>query len=259
MRSKLIVGCFMLIGPLSKAQLTDGSISPDFTLADINGNVQNLYSYLDAGKTVYLDIFAAHCPTCWAYHNTHALRDLYNNHGPLGSISQDIMVIAVEHDPGNGLNELTGVSGATAGDWVTGTPYPIINPEGDDRAYFNVAFDAVWYPMIYAICPNKIITLIGTQTESVLYDHVDACATIGITEETNENIHVFYNPLNRTLTVNGIVDAEMKCNLLDLGGRIVFTINTPANTLELPLLNQGVYIYTITVKGKQINGKLFIR
>jgi len=32
------------------AQLTDGTIAPDFTLTDYCGNTHHLYSYLDSGK-----------------------------------------------------------------------------------------------------------------------------------------------------------------------------------------------------------------
>lgn len=156
---KILFILVVFIGAFNtKAQLADGSTAPDFSLTDIDGSDQNLYSYLDAGKTVYLDIFAAHCPICWSYHNTFAMRDLYNQHGPSGSISQDIMVLAVEYDASNGSNELMGISGPTAGDWVTGTPYPIINPEGTERSNFISDYAVTYYPMIYAICPDRKIT-----------------------------------------------------------------------------------------------------
>ena len=39
--------------------LSNGSIAPDFTFTDMNGNTQHLYSYLDAGKAVVIDISRA--------------------------------------------------------------------------------------------------------------------------------------------------------------------------------------------------------
>ena len=54
-------------------------------------------------------------------------------YGPNGTINQNVVVIAIEFDPNNGLNELNGISGSTQGNWVSGTTYPIINPEGIAR------------------------------------------------------------------------------------------------------------------------------
>ena len=42
----------------AKSQLADGTTAPDFTLTDINGTSHNLYTYLNAGKTVVIDFFA---------------------------------------------------------------------------------------------------------------------------------------------------------------------------------------------------------
>ena len=76
--------CSTLFASNSIAQLPDGSIAPDFTTVDINGNTHNLYDYLDQGYTVVMDISATWCPPCWSYHQGGALEDLWANHGPAG-------------------------------------------------------------------------------------------------------------------------------------------------------------------------------
>ena len=48
----------------SFAQLADGSVAPDFTVTDINGNSHRLYDYLNNGYTVIIDISATWCPPC---------------------------------------------------------------------------------------------------------------------------------------------------------------------------------------------------
>jgi thiol-disulfide isomerase/thioredoxin len=257
MKNMILIAAILLAAKISNAQLADGSVAPDFSLTDIDGGDQNLYTYLDAGKTVYLDFFACHCPSCWAYHNTYALRDLYNNHGPSGSISQDVMVLAIEYDTPNGINELTGVSGVTQGDWVTGTPYPIINPEGAERTAILAAYDVIFYPMIYAICPDRKITLLGTQNEATLYNHVASCGAMGIPTNGDEEIQVYSG--NQALYVKGMdTEEQATIQIYDLSGKVVLTQNIMGHLVSLAGFENGVYIYSIIGnKGTSKKGKFF--
>jgi thiol-disulfide isomerase/thioredoxin len=147
------------------AQLPDGSVAPDWTATDINGVEHNLQSYLDQGMTVILDFSATWCGPCWAYHNTHILRDLYDTFGPDGT--GDLMVFYMEGDDTTTQADLEGTGTATAGDWITGTTYPIIDNTGsifDDYA-------GAYYPTIYTICPDGILTESGQVS---FEDHVAA-------------------------------------------------------------------------------------
>ncbi len=83
---KLLLSILLLASlNMAKAQLPDGAIAPDFTLTDINNVTHNLYNYLNQGKKVYIDVSATWCGPCWNYHNTHALDDLWAQHGPAGA------------------------------------------------------------------------------------------------------------------------------------------------------------------------------
>ena len=144
------------------AQLPDGSICPDWTGTDINGNTWNLYDVLDEGKQVIIDVSATWCGPCWNYHNTGALEDLYEEHGPDGS--DDLMVFWIEGDAATTLADIQGTGGNTQGNWTAGTNFPIIDDAGiSDLLAVNA------FPTIYLVCPNRIITEMGQASAATLW------------------------------------------------------------------------------------------
>jgi hypothetical protein len=160
------------------AQLPDGSIAPNFTATDINGVSHNLYDYLNAGKTVIMDISATWCGPCWAYHNSHALADLYNVYGAGGS--NEVVVLFIEGDNQTTIDDLHGTGGNTQGDWVTGTPYPIINSGTIANQY-----DIAGFPTIYRICPNKVLTDIGQPTFAQLKTSIQNGCSVSLAGAQN--------------------------------------------------------------------------
>lgn len=139
----------------ASAQLEDGSIAPDFTATDINGVEWNLYDVLDEGKAVILDFSATWCGPCWSYHQQQVLHEIYETYGPDGT--DEVMVFMLEADDDTTEDDLYGTGGNTTGDWVTGTPQPII-----DNTY-NVfqLYENTYYPTIYTVCPNRILVESG--------------------------------------------------------------------------------------------------
>ena len=140
------------------AQLPDGTLCPDFTGTDINGNTHNLYSYLDAGYTVVLDISATWCPPCWSYHQAGTLEDLWMNHGPAGgtgvsaSTTDDVIVLWIEGDASTTLADLQGTTAGTQGDWITGTNFPII-----DDATIAQTLGIAYFPTLYTVYPDRYL------------------------------------------------------------------------------------------------------
>ena len=182
----------------SKAQMPTGSICPDFTGTDINGGTWHLYDLLNQGKTVFIDVSAAWCDPCWDFHNMHSFKDLWNQHGPSGTISQDVVCLFIESQYNNTLAQLQGVTvdqtyaGYSVGDFITGTPYPII-----DDANIGDLLQVSTLPTIYVVCPDRSVTEIywGDATASALYALSGQCALSTTTLDAGIMEPSLLNPL----------------------------------------------------------------
>ena len=157
---KLILSAAILAGFGSfQAQTPVGTVVNNFTLTDINGTSHDLFSYLDAGKMVVIDVSATWCGPCWSYHGTDALNSFYNAHGP-SSTANDAMVFFVEGDPSTNSADLNGTGANTQGDWVTGENMPIIDLV-TAASFENSGLDIAYFPVMYVICPNRTILQSG--------------------------------------------------------------------------------------------------
>lgn len=153
------------------AQLPQGAIAPDFVAQDINGQSWHLYELLEQGKIVVLEISATWCPPCWAYHNGHAMQELYETHGPDGD--DKLQVLFVEGDPATNTDCLYGQSGCnnfSPGNWVNGTTYPYI-----DNAAISDSFQVSYFPTIFVICPNKKAYQVGQLSAGDLWEKASGC------------------------------------------------------------------------------------
>lgn len=191
-----------LTAATSMAQV--GAVAPDFTVTDINGNSHNLYTYLNSGKVVLLDVSATWCGPCWNFHNAHYLEDLYAEYGPNGT--DEVVVLFYEGDGATTSADLNGTGGNTQGDWVTGTPYPIIN-ETPLQLSLNV-YAPLGYPTINLIsCADKKIkwdlwdSQAASQATSLqnmrakVQEQIDACASsAGVSENSILEATIAPNP-----------------------------------------------------------------
>ena len=86
---------------------------------------------------------------------------MYNTYGPTGT--DEIMVLALEHDQWNTLDEFMGIGDpwVTAGDWITGTPFPLFNVEDPDRGVFT-DYNIASYPWVFKICSDKKVEIVST-------------------------------------------------------------------------------------------------
>ena len=182
---------FLMLALAGRAQLPNGSVAPDFTVTDLNGQTYNLYSLLDQGKTVFLDFSATWCGPCWNYHNSGAFKNVWNMYGPPGT--GEAMVFFIESDASTNTACLYGPSGCvggTQGDWVTGTPYPIVEAAGVASQYA-----ISYYPTIMVVCPaDKKVYEAGQQSANGLWAYAQSnCPEPTIEAQINniENITCF--------------------------------------------------------------------
>ncbi len=152
---KRIVQSFLLLAFFgvftSSANAQD---APDFTLTDLDGNEQHLYTYLDDGKAVIIDFFTTWCGPCWTLHQTHVLEDTYQQFGPNGA--DILMAMAIECDDGTTLADLMGTGGNTTGNWLDGSSYPYVDLTTDELSV-PTSYGVSAYPTIMMIRPDKTI------------------------------------------------------------------------------------------------------
>ena len=254
----LLAALLLLAGTSASAQIPDGSMAPDFTLTDYYGTTHHLYSYLNAGKTVYLEIFAVHCPTCWAYHQTHRLKNLYEQYGPDGT--DELMVLALDYDQWNGPDEFMGIGPpwVTAGDWLTGTPYPLFNVEDPDRGVFT-DYNVNFYPVLFKICPDGILEQVFTSySEAQLYQLVQDCQVATSIAEEPDLGAIWIDPGNRSLVIERH-QLVQGMEVIDLQGRAVLPTQRPTGrTTDLSALPSGVYLFRMWSEGGVVVRRMFL-
>lgn len=261
---------FIIIVFNCKAQLPTGSIAKDFTFTDLKGVSHNLYKDLAAGKTVFIDFSATWCGPCWDYHNAHSFKDLYNQHGPKGTLSKDVEVYFIEGDAKTTNDDLYGKGTNTKGDWVTGEPYPIMDPTNPALANWIKEYAVKFYPTIYMICPNKRLTYLGWQvkTAAELYSYVSTCKAVGVGESVKiPGVVLHPNPAADLTTLSFHLDSESRVSFQVVNplGEVVFhddlgTMPGGAHKylLSTALLPTGIYILNIKIDAGSFNRKLMV-
>lgn len=157
---KIIVPIFFLLfNGYSKAQV----VAPDFTLTDSHGVTRNLYTELNAGKTVVLDFFITNCGTCQI--NTALLESVWQTYGFFGD---SIWVWGIE---------MSGVSDSAVNVFQSqyNATYPAFSTQFDDN--MEGAFNITYTPQYFVVCPAGYMKQVPV--ESIEQNIIDCPETTG--------------------------------------------------------------------------------
>ncbi len=252
MKKILLLLVAVYTSALSYAQLTPGSHAYDFTVTDQFGAQHNLYTYLDAGMTVILDISATWCGPCWNYHTSGTMDELWAMHGPAGApgvdpaTTNDVMVIWID---GDGITTDASMIGQTItvngqqvpsqGNWLlnstTGAPldYPVCNPAAADADLINADYAIGYFPTIYQICPDRSVTEIGQIGAAEAYAGINCSmpslpTDVAFTTQYNGGTTSCGSVALGTVTIKNYgVDNLTSCNINIAGNALSAPINIP--------------------------------
>ncbi len=119
-----------------------------WTADDMNGNTHVLQNHVNEGKAVLVDISAHWCPPCYSLHESHSMANVYHDFGPDGT--DEVMVFLTDVDAASSISILQGAT-PSQGDWITGTPQPIIGPNGQG-AIVDGYYTTPGVPTLYLHC-----------------------------------------------------------------------------------------------------------
>ena len=113
------------------------------------------------------------------------------------------MVFFIEGD-GNTVTNLGGSGGGTLGDWITGTPYPIVCTDGTvNTTAVKTAYAVGYWPTIYKVCPDRILVEAGQNSNP--YNLVSSCPP----PASNTNDAKAFTYSGQTVTCDGDLIPEI--------------------------------------------------
>jgi hypothetical protein len=235
----------------------------DFTITTTDGVTRNLYSTLDSGKTVFIDLFYTTC--YWCQVHAPVIEEIFQN---TGAGNGDIEFWGISNNLFDtnhvieAYREQYNINNPCAGPWGGGT-----------TAFTTVVSgqNFIGFPTYCVVCPDRSIYFDPVYPPTVTgFDPFFAiCAAMVGTEENTPHIRglrMFPNPASTEITVflDPVSPGKADCRIIDMSGRQVCrTIHdmTPGeNRFVLPLnhLEPGVYSISVQQEGCPVQNGRFV-
>jgi hypothetical protein len=235
----------------------------DFTITTTDGITRNLYTTLDSGKTVFVDLFYTTCTWCQYY--APIIEEIYQNNG---AGQGDIKFWGISNnlfDTNNVIDQYKldfNISNPCAGPWGGGATALSIIVNGQNFLGF---------PTYCVICPDRTLFFDPCYPPTVTgFDpNFETCAaTIGIDEKNSKTnqpgiISVYPNPASNefSLKVNVNEPYPVTIEIYNFLGTKVFSSNFNVShgkqTLHIPVdqLPNGTYFIRLLQNGLFIDTK----
>lgn len=264
----LILCCQFALAASAQSKIPNGTISPDFTMTDVNGVNHNLYKYCDSGKYVMVYFFAHWCTAC--RNLVHTYQSLYRKYG---CNKGDLIILGNEADGSGTLKTLKEYDSAVTALWKIKVEFP----KGYGKAGTNAANASVYglsaVPTVVFIGPDrKMINnyiwafLDSTEIEKNFPKgkvNPKACNTTNLVEIKDKtiDINVSPNPASTSSNLQFTLNESNEVHFLirDYTGKMQYQSprrNLPKgeSSLTIPLegLSSGLYWVELCI-GKEIH------
>ena len=254
---KLKISCLFLVLSISlgysQVSLTE---APDFTVTDIHGEEHNLYSLLDQGYYVMIDLFAHWCaPCCTVAPN---LKQTYEDYG---CNTGGLFVISLEAD--GTLEQIENFESNCGSEESQPTA------SGLDGGASDVVeeYDPAAYPTIILIAPDRSIehdiwpystSAVDEILTNLGIDKKECGLDVDAEELMNGEINLTPNPVKASAQLEFyLLEAStIQIDIIDFNGKLIRTaFNGEKETgfhqmiIETNDLAQGTYFVTKTING----------
>lgn len=199
------------------------AIAEDFTLTDVNGNTYNLYTELDAGKTVVLNFFITLCGTCQV--SAPILEEIWQNYGHNGD---SLWMWGIE---ASGRHDTDIVAFMTQ----YGVTFPCFSTLHDDIVV--PVYNVTYTPQYHVVCPNKLVKKVDiTQLDSAIM----SCKQLQNAEHIYADLLVWDQ---YQVKLPFLCPANVK--IFDSYGRSVIAYKNIVGSFDVSFLKPGLYVLNV--------------